>query len=358
MNKLPEHPKDFDTNWLAEALGFQVGDLEHFDFSPIGTGQMADSFRLELGWRDHIDAGLDAPQSVVAKCPALDAQSRETGRLLHNYEVEVKWYQAFAAAAEVRTPHCYRADIAANMTEFVLLMEDLAPASQGNQIAGASDEDIQKVLLELANLHRFKWQDPSLETIEWLNYSQGNREFIRAFVPQSYDAWQARYKDRLDPEILKMGRALADRFDAYLEPRAAPQTITHGDCRLDNVLFSDAAGRAVIVDWQTISAGPAMGDVAYCIGTSFADAHARADKERDLLTFYLQALHSADNPSIDYSLDAAWADYRYSAFSGFLMAVIASMLVERTDRGDEMFAVMAERSGYQALHLDSLALIG
>jgi hypothetical protein len=34
------------------------------------------------------------------------------------------------------------------------------------------------------------------------------------------------------------------------------------------------------------------------------------------------------------------------------------MLVERTDRGDEMFAVMAERSGYQALHLDSLALIG
>jgi len=39
------------------------------------------------------------------------------------------------------------------------------------------------------------------------------------------------------------------------------------------------------------------------------------------------------------------------------MAVIAAMLVERTDRGDEMFAVMAERSGYQALHLDSLALV-
>jgi hypothetical protein len=39
------------------------------------------------------------------------------------------------------------------------------------------------------------------------------------------------------------------------------------------------------------------------------------------------------------------------------MAVISAMIVERTERGDEMFAVMAERSGWQALHLDALALI-
>ena len=32
-------------------------------------------------------------------------------------------------------------------------------------------------------------------------------------------------------------------------------------------------------------------------------------------------------------------------------------LVERTDRGDEMFAVMVERSGYMALDLDALSLI-
>ena len=31
--------------------------------------------------------------------------------------------------------------------------------------------------------------------------------------------------------------------------------------------------------------------------------------------------------------------------------------VERTERGDEMFAVMAERPARQALHLDSLSLL-
>ena len=58
-----------------------------------------------------------------------------------------------------------------------------------------------------------------------------------------------------------------------------------------------------------------------------------------------------------YDFDAAWADYRRASFAGFIMAVISAMIVERTERGDEMFATMAERSGWQALHLDALALI-
>ena len=39
------------------------------------------------------------------------------------------------------------------------------------------------------------------------------------------------------------------------------------------------------------------------------------------------------------------------------MAVMSSMIVERTERGDEMFAVMAERSGWQALDLDALSIL-
>ena len=35
----------------------------------------------------------------------------------------------------------------------------------------------------------------------------------------------------------------------------------------------------------------------------------------------------------------------------------SAMIVERTDRGDEMFAVMAERSAWQALHLDALSFL-
>ena len=55
--------------------------------------------------------------------------------------------------------------------------------------------------------------------------------------------------------------------------------------------------------------------------------------------------------------DALWRDYRIGALSGYFMAVFASMSVERTERGDEMFAVMAERPARQALALGSLDLL-
>ena len=41
-----------------------------------------------------------------------------------------------------------------------------------------------------------------------------------------------------------------------------------------------------------------------------------------------------------------------------MMAIFASMNVERTERGDEMFAVMAERPARQALALGSLEMLG
>ena len=59
----------------------------------------------------------------------------------------------------------------------------------------------------------------------------------------------------------------------------------------------------------------------------------------------------------NYSFEQAWNDYRRGSFVGFLMAVMSAMIVERTERGDEMFAVMAERSGWQALHLDAVSFL-
>ena len=73
----------------------------------------------------------------------------------------------------------------------------------------------------------------------------------------------------------------------------------------------------------------------------------------ELVKEYHALLEVNDN----YSLEQAWNDYRRGSFVGFLMAVMSAMIVERTERGDEMFAVMAERSGWQALHLDAISFL-
>jgi hypothetical protein len=58
-----------------------------------------------------------------------------------------------------------------------------------------------------------------------------------------------------------------------------------------------------------------------------------------------------------YPFDACFADYRRYAYAGYLMAVGASMMVERTARGDEMFLTMARRHAAQIVDLESHALI-
>ena len=49
--------------------------------------------------------------------------------------------------------------------------------------------------------------------------------------------------------------------------------------------------------------------------------------------------------------EACWEHYRRGVFAGFGVTVIASMLVQRTERGDEMFTVMARRHARHALDL-------
>ena len=64
-----------------------------------------------------------------------------------------------------------------------------------------------------------------------------------------------------------------------------------------------------------------------------------------------------DAYGIDYGWDACWEAYRRFSFAGVRMAVIASMIVVQTDRGDDMFMAMASRHAQQALDLDAMEFL-
>ena len=159
---------------------------------------------------------------------------------------------------------------------------------------------------------------------------------MKEFLPAVYPEWRARYATRIDANILDMGAELVARFDSYVEPNPTlgepPVTITHGDMRLDNMLFFDQSGRACLVDWQTVGVG-AMTDVAYCISTSLPIRRSAVIVKSACSR--LSGRWAGHYRS--YSFEQAWQEYRRAAFAGFLMGVISAMLVERTERGDEMF---------------------
>ncbi len=344
----PTAPEAIRPAWLAEKLGQAPDALRGFAVGKVGTGQMCDSYRLTLDWAE----GTDAPASVIAKCPSHDAASRSIASLTGTYVKEVSWYRHLAAASGVPAPACYFEAIADDDVEFLLILSDLAPAAQGDQLAGRGLAGLVPCIEAAAKLHAFMWNDARLADMPYI--ARDNGDLIRAMFPQLYRGFRDRYAGRLSPEILDIGAGIVDRLDAYLAREPAARTLVHGDLRIDNILFSPDGDRCWLVDWQTLGRGSGATDLAYLVGTSIADPFERAAADRPAFEQWIAALRAA---GVGPDADALWTDYRIGALSGYFMAVFASMTVERTARGDEMFAVMAERPARQALALGSLDLL-
>lgn len=331
------------------APGVRVADL---DASAVGTGQMASCIRLQL----RFDGETDAPSVLVAKIPADDAASRQAGAS-GAYETEVRFYQELAPRLSIRTPRCYYSEVGPEAGEFLLLLEDLAPAEQGDQIAGCSVDQAALAVAEAAGLHAPTWGESDLRDAHpWL---------VRAFVGTGapgmggvmqslYPMFCERYDGRIDPEVVALGERLVPRLEQYYAKEAVGSVI-HGDYRLDNLLFGTPGGGPpiAVVDWQTHLWGDPLLDVAYFIGAGLLPDDRRAH-ERDLVAAYREALAAA---GVVIGADECWARYRLHAIAGWHMAVFAAMVVVQTDRGDDMFCVMANRHGQQILDLESESLL-
>ena len=350
MIEIADVPDALTPAWLTAALAAHLDGAVITDVgrSSVGTGQMCDSVRLTLTY----DRPSPGPTSVIAKLPAADPTSRATALQLRSYEIEVRFYQQLAPVLPIRTPAVFHADIDPATASFVLLLEDLAPAEQGDQLGGCTVERAATAVDELVKLHAPRWGDPALDDVEWLHRDpDGSRTFMLGLLPMLWQGFRERYAERLGDDVHEVGDALFANLERYLGADTSPWTVTHGDYRLDNLLFGGSSPIAV-VDWQTCAHAPALGDVAYFIGAGLLADDRRAHED-DLVRRYHAGLVAT---GIDaYGWDRCWHDYRRNTVGGLIMAIAASMLVERTERGDEMFMVMAHRHARHALDLDAPA---
>lgn len=341
---------DLTAAWVNAALAIaRDGSPEVIELqaAPLGTGQMCDSFRLVL---DHVDGSRS---SLIAKLPSSDPSSRSAGLIMRAYEKEVRFYQELADDLDVRTPAARHAAIEPRTGSFVLLLEDLAPATPGDQLVGCSVDSARAALDELVNLHAPRWGDPSLRDIEWLFGDRGpSREMVIGLLPTVWDSFVDRYGDRVEDHVRAAGRIVFAAVDSLYRDRD-PATVVHGDYRLDNLLFHPDDGTVAVLDWQTCTVGSGPADAAYFVGAGLL-TDARRAHEVELFEHYHRSLLAA---GVAIRRDDCWTAYRRGSWGGLVMAVVASMLVERTERGDDMFMAMASRHAQHALDLDADELL-
>jgi aminoglycoside phosphotransferase len=347
---IPRGPGDVTAAWLGSVLGADVRDV---DVTPIGTGQTGATYRISATYATD-QSGL--PATFAIKLPAQDDAVRE--RVSLGYRSEVEFYTDVADRVHVPVPRCFHSDISEDGTDFALLLADMAPAVQGDQIAGCTAQEALLAVEALAGLHGPSWCES-----QWLGLSsismpkpadeaaaKGLGDIARMAADITIDKLGERMS-AVDRETLTESMGLVT---PWLLAEVNRFALMHGDYRLDNMLFDPDRTRVTVVDWQTMGIGLPARDLAYFTGTSLAP-ETRAAIEQDLVRRYHHALVGYDVR--DYDLDACWRDYRLGVVQAPLITTLGFAFAASTERGDEMILTMLHRGCRAIRELGTLDLI-
>lgn len=329
---IADGPEDLTASFLSHTLGREVRSVT---VDRIGTGQTGAAFRVTFDTDD-------GPTTLVAKTAAGDAEAR--GRVSLGYRAEVGFYRDVVSTVDVRTPKCWYAALSDDACSFTLLLDDLAPRNAGVQADGCSVEQAADAVVNLAALHAPRWNDDSLFDLPYLSRrTVEGSDFLGSVVVSATEVFVERFRDELDPIDVATLRQAAEAMARWAMQRPEPFSVTHGDYRLDNLMFHPDHADVMVVDWQTFAVAPPAHDLAYFLGTSLSIEDRRAS-ERELVSAYHSAL--VDRGVTGHDVEGCFDDYRFGHLQGPMITTLGCAYATRvgTPASDEMFLAMARRS--------------
>ena len=351
--------EEITAGWLSERLraaGLADAEVIGFGQAPIGTGQFGACVRFTLTYARRRP---EYPATIVGKFPSGDAATRSMAVTVRAYSREVGFYNRLQSRLQIPTPRCYHAAVRGHGPEFVLLLEDMHPAIQGDQITGCDPSLARAAVLELVGLHGPTWRDGALAEAGWMNFADPVEvhnaigAFFRGVLPEFLD----RHRDELSAEHKDLFERLATSPGFPISPPAGEVFCAiHQDYRLDNLLLDLTRTPPAIttVDWQSLAVGHPLTDVSYFMGGNLRPEDRRAAEER-IVRDYHEALCAFG--VADLAWPDCWEAYRRASFFGLATVVFASMGVERTERGDELLTTMARRHATHALDMGAVEFL-
>lgn len=348
---VPAGPVGVTAEWLTDALrqsgsldgaeGITIASVE-WEQIAVGEGFAGQLARIAITYAG--DAG-DAPATLIGKFASAHEETRALLDLAGGYEREVHFYAELAADAGLPTPRCYHAAYDGDAGTCVILLEDLSPATTGDQILGATLDEARFVVTELARFHARWWNDEQLLSNEWMRLPTALAERLIALFEEGMPGFvqQAERFPRLVALVVRIGKLLPMMI-GQLEGQFGrrPYTLVHGDMRLDNLFLpSQDGGRFTVIDWQGVTLGPAAADLSYWLALSL-DVELRREHEHELVALYHSTLveHGVEG----YSLSRLRRDYGGTLLNLLPFGVVASASLDMTsERGQALVDAIFER---------------
>ncbi|OBF25924.1 aminoglycoside phosphotransferase family protein [Mycobacterium sp. ACS4331] len=344
---IPASPADVTATWLTDVLAAEVVDAA---VVPVGTGQTGATYRVTPVYRD---AREDLPATVIVKLPSQEEAVRE--RVALGYRSEHAFYTEVADTVAVPLPRVHRCEIDRDGADFVLVLADLAPAEQGDQLAGCTPAQAALAVTALAGLHGPRWCDPTWDSFTGATMPRPTADFAQGMGALATMAAETTIS-RLGPRMSATDRdtltASAAAITDWLLLEPDRFALLHGDFRADNLMFDRTT--VTVVDWQTLTIGLPTRDLAYFTATSLLP-EVRAEIERDLVATYHRELQRLGVS--DYDAETCWRDYRLGTLQAPLITTFGFAFAAATERGDDMVLAMLERGCRAIRELESLELI-
>ena len=309
MSAIPPSAADIDAAWLREVLDVDVIDVRAENLG-AGLGLLGEVTRLHLTYA----SGVPGPATLIAKTQSPAPESVFVAQIMGFYDREVSFYRGLADRVGVRTPRCHHADIAADGTPFVLLLEEITGARTIDQIQGASRADSEIVIDQAVVLHAQLWDTPELWALDWLPPINtplflAAADLAAEKLPRYLEYWAG----KAPTAALQFVQDLTPHYPALLDwwVEQGNPTFAHMDFRADNFLFGGSAGPDVVtvLDWQLSVRGVGVWDIANFLAGSVTVDDRRA-WEDDLVRRYHAGLLAAGVTGYDW--ERCWRDYRYA----------------------------------------------
>jgi hypothetical protein len=303
---------DLTPTWLSLLLNRPISN-HGFTTSPVGTGQMSSTYRVSFHSSPEGSAShSDRPETVVVKFSSTDPETRDLGLSFQHYFREAIFYRRFGTllASGGGLNRCYGA-IVDDEGWFTIVLEDagILDGYVKGQLEGGDYLHAELVVKSLARLQAPVLGSKELDEDEWLNEAGAlDQKLFNDCLPVFLE------RHPPDPEHENLLHWLAKNLDAWYATRVPPFAISHGDFRLDNIIFLEKDNkRAVAVDWGASNWCSPLRDVAYFLGNGLKVEDRRAWEE-DLMREYVDELNRLSTVKIEW--EKAWEQYRLQSIYG------------------------------------------
>ncbi|MDX2382112.1 MAG: phosphotransferase [Acidimicrobiia bacterium] len=349
MGAVPKTLDELDGDWLAEQLGIEIESI-NVEQIAAGEGFMGQLARVHITSHD-----ADAPATVILKLPTADPGGQFIGQLMRVWEREHHFYREVAPLMQIRVPTAL-----VNIAEPpCLVLEDLAPATVGDHVAGATLDQAERAIDNLARHHASWFGHPLLPTLDWMPGLDDPAVLtISDTFQMGWPTFLERYEGVLPDRCLRW----CERFVEGIPPWVAghvddPWTMTHGDFRLDNLFFFDD-GTMAVIDWQMSMRAPGQADFVYFCANNLA-TEMRREHERDLLERYVAELHAGGVPTDAITAESVWQGY-LEGLVFYATTFGASLLTidPANERGAALFDALVRRTFTAVDDLDAGLALG